>query len=467
MKKLLLSSLSVGLLGCVVYAASLSNTRFRFSAPSVIYCPNSDYVTIRYAISRIATNGTVYVPSGKSYYTNTIAIDKPMNLIGAGTNSTMLVNAVPATTNAPDYFPWGHSYEGSGVQYPPIILIRSSGVKVANLFFQCATQQDGVVTNRGAAILVSNTVDLTNNVSFSKGVPLTGINICSNLFNQAYYHALKACGVVSWITHHNEFIDCNLCWGNIQGDSAGWKYHGSSKYTNTMVFNTEQNPMLTLGTAIPPFFEYNFVHYTTWLTNYPKTAVYSDCGNGGSQVIRYNCYSNNTANSYPYNMYGVQGWDIHGNANYESNSVFGDNRGSVLSEIYGNTNYCNHNDYQIVDCRGGTVMLHDNILYSDDQCSYIKKREEETGVQNGYSVYSTTPNHTGPFQDNLFLYEWNNSWRWVGAYTNSWQEPFPTSWATNAIKMGVNWFTNSPSIVTGSQHSAYAILGSHPLDIIP
>ena len=448
----------------IVVYGDIKDSRFRYNAPAVVTCTDASYITVRKAISLVATNGIVNIPAGIFYITNTIPLDKPVSIIAAGTNSTFWFNAIPDTTNAPDYFPWGESYEGSGVQRAPFFLVRSSNVKICGFNFQCYTQSNNTVTNRRMGILVSNTKDLTNNVTKSKGIPLTGINICSNLFNGAYYHAVKSCGVVYWNTHNNTFVNCTVDWGNIQGDSAGWAAARSARYTNgSAIFAVETNNMLTLGTELSSYFENNFDYLTTWMTNYPATHVFSDCGNGGSQVIRFNTYSNNTANSYPYNIYKIEGWDAHGNTDYAATN--GDWRGTVFSEIYGNTVYANHNDYPIVDCRGGVMLLYSNIAYCDDQFAIVKVREEEDNHINSYSSFSTNPNHFGPFQDPVMLYNWSNSWRWVGASTNQFQNYSITSWDTNAIQLGVNWFTNSPWVVTNSVHASYIPLGIHSLSV--
>lgn len=289
----------------VLVAVSSSGATISASSPS--------WVDVSNAVASASTGDTVSVPGGAANWTNVLLLTKAVRLIGAGTNSTTISNSIA----------WSGAYS-SGWR-PPLINVQlptNGDVRISGFRFACRTNQ-GIFFYQTAA-------------SGSPAVYSHRVDNC--LFEMPYSYGIWYSGIIDGVVDHCTFVDPRLGIGRNGMDSTDW--------------NRFTPPLLGLGSTNTLVVETcSFV----WTASAPSSQPI-DCGQGSHYVFRYNTLDWSNANTSA----SHDGLDLHGNNHMESVDGW---RGSVFSEIYGNTfTWGPDNGFRLARLRGGTSMVFSNVI---------------------------------------------------------------------------------------------------------
>jgi hypothetical protein len=382
------------------------------------------YKDVSSAVALAKAGDTVVVPAGTATWTSPLTLSIGINLMGAGTNSTFITNAIPKVS------PWGLGAEGTGLEMPPLIYVKLAAdnpFRVSGFYFFC-NWLDG-----GQGILV----DQYTNTWRAGNDFIHGFRIDHCVFSRAYYRAVKIKGPVYGVVDHSYFIDCAKTVDTYRGDTTEWK-----RWTP---------PYYSMGTTNTTVIEDCTITYSAWM----PVGVGAICsgGNGGHYVFRYNVVTNMTSGQER------DGIDCHGNMNYLQNNAT-DSRGTMFFECYGNKFYMASDSYRSMNLRGGTCLVFSNSFFGAAFANRMVLDEEEAYSTDTFGTLRTT----WPAQDQITnSYFWSNTLN--GAATvNVGVWPVEAARIGVFIKEGRDYWTAAPSSFSSSAIKSYApLIYPHPV----
>lgn len=320
---------------------------------AVIPAASPSWANVSNAIASSSTGDTITVPSGTATWTNSLILEKAVHIIGAGTNSTVISNAIPRTGD----------YSDSWRPFLINVKLPTNGdVRISGFRFLCGTNQ-GIIWNQ-------------NEVSGDPPVYSHRIDNC--IFDRAYSYAVWYYGIVDGLIDHCQFLDVRLGVGRNGSDSVDW--------------NRFTPPLVGLGTTNTLVIESCLF---TWTTNAPSSQPV-DCGRGGHYVFRYNTLDYTNANT----LSSHDGLDLHGNNHPQSYDGW---RGSIFLEFYQNIFNWAGRGFRSAKLRGGTSMVFSNYFNNGTASSDDVQLDEEEMWAN--YVYSYPTNNAvgtnAPSQDQV------------------------------------------------------------------
>lgn len=305
------------------------------------------WVDVSNAVALASTGDMVSVPAGTATWTNELLLTKAIHIIGAGTNSTVISNAIPRTG----------TYSDGWRPFLINVKIPTNGdVRISGFRFLCGTNQ-GIIWNQ-------------NEVAGDP--PLYSHRIDNCIFDRAYSYAVWYYGIVDGVIDHCQFLDVRLGVGRNGSDSVDW-----DRFTL---------PLVGLGTTNTLVIE--SCQYV-WTTNAPSSQPV-DCGRGGHYVFRYNTLDYSNAST----LESHDGLDLHGNNHLESVDGW---RGSVFLEFYKNIFNWAGRGFRAVKLRGATSMVYSNEFNNGNSSSDdIQLDEEEMWADYVYSYPLNNAVRTNP-----------------------------------------------------------------------
>ena len=365
------------------------------------------YSDVAAAVAAAAEEDTVMIPAGTATWTNTLTITKGINLIGAGSNSTILTN-LPLVYKAP----WSSSWR------PPFISVElpsNRRMRISGIRFFCNTNQ-GIV--------------------FQNSTRIDSVRVDHCLFERANSYALWFKGDFNGVCDHCTFVDGRQGVGRSGNHSASWSLYSP--------------PLYGLGSTNTWVVEDCLFIWSGW-SGAPSSQP-MDCGQGSHYVFRYNTLNYSNAPT----SVSHDGLGLNGNSHLQQ--VDG-SRGSVFCEIYGNTwHWAADNGFRIAKLNGGTSMVFSNTITGRSGSQMCLLDEDETWASyvfdypNNRALYVLT---TGPAQDqvtNTFIWgnTFNGSTSAIGtlATANPSLNPLTQGTATNpvsiAVQEGRDYWSHSP-----------------------
>jgi hypothetical protein len=282
---------------------------------SATSCKQEDVLA---AINAASSGDTVLVPPGSATWTTTVNITKPISIIGAGLDKTILM--------AGDVLSAGffHVYG-----FTSALLVRISGFKF-----------DLIDTTHLMAVEIG-----TNNVS------LDNLRIDHNSFNSGAHPVYV--GGAKGVVDHNYFSNANLTVsytaGNDAQADASWK-------TTAMVTGAQDALFIE---------DNNFIDDNNMASKQDERI---GTMHGGKLVVRYNLFDSTafTRKNYDGSYFNMIPFMSHGSAiDYYGGPVQGwYRRGQSIVEIYNNILAGNRMNTAIC-CRGSSNLIYGNIITSN------------------------------------------------------------------------------------------------------
>jgi len=260
------------------------------------------------------------IPAGKSMWSGTLSVTKPITLKGAGGNVTVLMK---------------------------------SGVMIS-----CALRVDAPMRITGIGF-ENSTIDHSSLIIAGKKAkgangPIRQLRIdhCRFVLGK---RAIAANGWVEGVIDHNSFINCNIAIGITGDNDASWGRPIEPGSIHTICI---ENNKFTIDNSTP---------------REPNQQIYLQ--EGGRATVRHN-----TFDSTAYTKGNGIFLDSHGNwpvkgRNYDDPVQY---RGQPLLEVYNNVFHAHHT-YDFSDYRGGTVFAYNNRFIYDagGKPNVFKLKEEE------------------------------------------------------------------------------------------
>ncbi len=381
------------------------------AATSTASSPNYDDVAT--AVKAAAVGDIVYVPAGAATWTSTLAIDKAITLVGAGSNETFITNAVP--------------------KYQPLItfgLLKGKSFRVSGFYFDCNWDKGG-----GAiAAYTRGYQDAWKNLNY-----IDGFRIDNCVFDRCWYFngagaaPLDMWGRVFGVVDHCDFVDgvyAARIFGNpiseAQADAYGWQNDTSG----TADWEKMPAPYYYLGSTNNFVMEDCVIRTRNPAYSPPPTTSRLAISSAWTAhyVFRYNIVTNGFYDGFNDVL------DLHGNK-----AVDGSYRGAVCFECYGNKVYSTYNAYRLAYLRGGTCMVFSNQVYGvGSKAGSIVLEEEELWNDVG-PVKSTWP-----AMDQI-----TNSFFWGNTINGQIYNAGPSSEVEKAVpgffKVGRDYWLNAPT----------------------
>jgi hypothetical protein len=297
------------------------------------------------AIRSAKPGDTVSIPEGTAQWNQTITVDKPLTIRGAGVGNTIIINLQNGANVA----------DGAALH----LLTTSAGmIRVTGITFKG--------NRRAGAIYV-------------RGDKWSSFRIDDCRFEETLGRAVAISSLLEGLIDNCVFVDCQKTVDVYGGPHA----------------NDSWNEPLTLGTTRAVVVEDCEFLYRKW---YPSdTAATSSRGLGARSVIRYCTWRN----SYPAGFYPII--DVHGNQLPVKDNV-GNHRGSRQFEMYENTFITDTfvgKNHRLTDIRGGTCLIFNNKFIGVGFRTSFRMREEDG--PSGYNYRSEYPGH-----DPHMLHIWDN-----------------------------------------------------------
>ncbi|MGZ3771024.1 MAG: hypothetical protein ACXVCP_15585 [Bdellovibrio sp.] len=204
------------------------------------------------AINSAQSGDTVFIPSGKCYWSSGLSVTKALSIIGAGSTNTTIINKVNS--------PYGYAL----ISYQPTDLEAPKTFELSGLTLDGASM--------GGCFAAA---------APSSSTPITGLKIHDNNFINGTSRAVILSGMEFGVFYKNNFDGNYISISSIGAGNAGWNYPSE------------------FGSANFPFFEDNTFGNGTG-------GFISESGQGGRLVFRHNIINN-------YACSGCEVFDIHGN----------------------------------------------------------------------------------------------------------------------------------------------------------
>lgn len=390
---------------------------------AVIAASDSSQASVSNAVELASVGDTVSVPSGSSTWTNWLKLLKPVSLIGAGTNSTIIQHNISISS------PF------SSGNRPPLIWLHYTNtdtVRISGFRFLCNTNQG----------VYSDPITFASN-------PVNWLRFDHCTVQDAYSRSLELLGRIYGVIDHCLFTNCFLTIEPTSGHDKEW-----AQFTA---------PLYSLGSISNIVVENCTIAYAGIAGGPAPMAV----GQGGHYVFRYNILTN-------YGPTSQDGLDVHGNNYYSGYDAGYTNtsqpgwRGSLGAEIYCNQFYMLANSYRSMKLRGGTCLVFSNQFFGPANGTFIQLDEEESWDTGGFDPIRTN----WPAQDQITnSFFWGNTFN--GTATNDVRPYVPSGFtATNNpvsvfVQQDRDYWLESPSVsngsIPGNMASYIALLYPHPL----
>ena len=299
------------------------------------------------AYNAASAGDTVAIPAGTCTWTSTLNVTKSINLIGAGSSSTVI----------------SRSSTGKIIN---VSLSSDVPARISGIGFTFPTNKP--VGGYMIAIIVN-------------GTGLTQVRIDNNAFTKGY-GVLWINGQVYGVADHNTFTNVNTNY---------WTGSGDTEWNRTTI---------QAGTANAFFFEDNTIIVNNDSEEKSLDAVVY-IQEGSSVVVRYNTFD---ASAFTTSTgTGLTILNNHGNQSYYNGLGF---RASPIFECY-NNNISTYLATNLFGIRGGSVLIHDNTITSGAGGVIFSKLTEEEAWQ---SAFFSPLRTTWPAQDQVFnSFYWNNT----------------------------------------------------------
>jgi hypothetical protein len=300
-----------------------------YSHAATIDTTGCSLVEVQAAVDEAAAGDIVSVPSGDCSWPSGITINKAITLQGS---DSVITGSI-----------------GSGSSFITVIPVNDDRLtRITGFSFRLGNFNDGLraitIEGKPEISFIPTQIRVDHNSMMGGG----GNPGCIVTFGQVY-------GVID----HNNFTDCSggvFGWGAYAQDEV-W----TDAYSAGGIF---------AGTANAMFVEDNIFNYTPALNGGTiDAAIYIQ--QGAQYVSRYNVFD---ASSITVNYIGLM-YNHHGNQAYCSTSCAF--RGQPIFESYGNVARCAPYNCDIMGIRGGSVLIHDEILTAADSGYAIEFNEEE------------------------------------------------------------------------------------------
>jgi hypothetical protein len=317
---------------------------------------STSYIDVSAAVSVASPGDIVTIPSGTSTWSSTLAITKGIVLLGAGQGTTVITSGVNDTTK---YL----------ITYEPTTPANDDPFRISGLTLICGT----VAAPRTRGILIRNyTASLITKVRIDH---LT-------VKNAVWGYQIN--GLVYGLCDNCTFIDCSAVVYFLGNNWVQW----------------DSQPV-RLGTANAFYMEDCSFDYA----NFPGGFGFIASGHGTQWVMRYCTLKN-------YMAAQSQMIDLHGNNGDPVDRIdyYSYLRGVINAEIYNNnlSGLRNGSSYEVVQQRGGTLLMFDNTVDGPGVTgAYVRLAEEDDAndhiipavVLRGGVHYRCKINHTSSALD--------------------------------------------------------------------
>jgi hypothetical protein len=342
-----------------IFCLCAFNAEIYADTHTALTCSYSDVLT---AYTAASAGDTVSIPAGSCTWTSALNITKSINLIGAGSSST--------------------------------VISRTTSGQIINV----TLATDVPIRISGIGFVFQNNTDTTKTAIFIKGsnyTVLTQVRIDHNAFTKGYdvifVTGVGVFGVIDNNTFTNVHQNRFKC-----GDDGGQKsWNGRTTIT---AGSNNANAL---------FIESNTIIWDNNNDDNDQDAfIYIE--EGGVVVFRHNTID---ATAWT-NSTGLTILNNHGNQQYW---VGGETtRAAPIFEAYNNTISTYKSSINMFGIRGGSVLIHDNAITTSVAGGSFSKLSEEEAWQTAFFSPLRT---TWPAQDQVFnSFFWNNTWNGSPAY---------------------------------------------------
>ena len=278
------------------------------------------YADVSAAITAASSGDTVIVPSGTATWNSTMSITKGIILKGAGIDQTTIVSNITDSS-------------GGIIKYQPASPSLNEPFRLTGFTLNGNSMSNCVYLYNGSLTAVTK-IRIDHNKLENPG----GTNAGRCIFRL---------GTLYGVYDNNTFLQG-------QPSSDGWD-GGVAEWGNQT---------RTFGDANTIFYEDNTMTLTSML-------VFTDGGQGGRYVLRYNNCTNTSTNMYPC-------FDMHGN---QPSGVYA----HMMGEVYGNKINLGTHYGTMLDHRGGQVLVFFNKVTSGGSvASKVRDEYDDNMYGEGY-----------------------------------------------------------------------------------
>ena len=292
----------------------------RVAAAATIKANSASLADVSSALRSASPGDTVLIPAGNAIWRSSLSLTKAINLIGAGTNGTIITSGFSGALTGMINVDVGQPFRISGIR------------------FECGGVCEAITV----------------------GGKVSGFRIDRCFFRQAYSRAIYLTGLTWGVIDHCTLLDCAVAFSTIgdygDGDSGAYQWHSPLMTP----------PYYQLGTTNTPIVEDCAFAYTDYSAG--RGILLSDVGHGAHYVVRHCVITNVPADG--------DGFDVHGNNTDITTDPGGAIYGTIFFECYRNKFYPS-GGFGSMGLRGGTCLVFSNDFFGSASPNVIRLQEEE------------------------------------------------------------------------------------------